>query len=251
MESRTRDEIVARAVFLADQQGFAGIDQRHEPADLAREANAAIRALLNLVQQHGAPYNIVQTDPATLTGTKVSGFNRSEVPWPTEATAILGVDVSLGTGGDEDGWFACRPAGGIVQRNFYRGASAGLNRYGPFEFSILRIPSSNGSSVVSGVIALYPGASDGQYSIWYIKDFIELTEGDHIFLGMPDWHEWIAQFIVQSLAERDDDAQETYGIATAKLEKAEERIKDQAAAMNRSGPIVPRRVRARRGRWRR
>ena len=242
MESRTLEQIVARVRYLGDAEG---LDDRHSFEAITAEVNAGIRAVRNLVTHAGAPYYLEPTTPANLSGTQVSGESYSEVPWPTDATSIHGIDIELNANSGD--WHPLTQTG-WGHRRWYSGSRAGLNTQLPMEFSIRRIP----EGATAGAIALFPAASSGRYKIWYLQDTpaaVLLDDPEDAWLGMPDWHEWLAQWVVESLAERDDDQLETYKLAHQKRLEAEVRILAHARSMNRSGPISPkprRRLTARR-----
>ncbi len=237
MESRDRTRLIADVRYLGDTEGLTS---RHPDADIGRRINAAIRALRSFVTSKGAPYFLTSTSPATLESTQVSGEAYSEVPWPTDAVSILGVDVESASGLAD--WRPLEPIGWVQRRNAVY--SGGPPRY----FAVRTLPEGNETSIDAGTIDIFPAASSGRYKIWYLEDFTDLDEGDDVFAGLPEWHDWVVWTVVEDLAARDDDQRETYQIARAKKAEAEARILHSIGRITAAGPLRPRR-RLRRGRW--
>jgi hypothetical protein len=139
------------------------------------------------------------------------------VPWPATAVQIHGVDIEFaGSTGD---WYSLQPITWVQRRTFAYGRDGS-----PCAFAVRAIPQGSGSTTVAGVIAIFPAATAGNYKIWYLPDYTDLALGTDVLLGLPDWHEWVVQDVVRTLAERDDDQRETYQIATAKQQEAEARL---------------------------
>lgn len=236
MESRNLTRLIADVRFVGDQQSLT---DRHPDADITNRLNASIRALRALITANGLPYFLTATSPATLAGTLVSEESYSAVPWPAAAVQIHGVDVEFtGSAGD---WYPLAPITWAQRRTL----AYAWERQGPRAFSVLTVPVGSGSSTTAGSIALFPGADSGRYKIWYLTDFTDLASGTDVFLGLPEWHEWVVQDVVRTLAERDDDQRETYAIATAKQSEAEQRLLASVTRAVSAGPLRPRRGRRR------
>ena len=78
-----------------------------------------------------------------------------------------------------------------------------------------------------------------------MADFVDLDAGTDVFLGLPDWHEWVIWDVVLALCARDDDQHETAALAMAKKSECEQRILDTAQRVVSAGPLRPRRGRGR------
>jgi hypothetical protein len=233
MESRNVTRILGDVRYLADIEGQT---DRHPDADLLRRVNASIRALRGMVTARGAPYFLTATTAATLASTQVSGEGYSEVPYPTTAVQIHGVDVEPSSG--SGAWYPLQPISWGQRRNA-RIPGPGYPEF----FAVRTIPAGSGSSTVAGTIALFPAAGSGQYKIWYLPDFTDLviTGGTDVFLGLPDWHEWVMWNVVEDIAARDDDQRETFAIAREKKAAAETRLVEAIGRVQSAGPMVPRR----------
>jgi hypothetical protein len=240
VESKTLTQILADVRFASDTQGLT---DRHSDADLTLAVNASIRSLRGLVTARGFPYFLSATSATALAGTQVSDEQYSSVPWPPTALQIHGIDVETATGGGD--WRPLRPItwGQRRDRPGLYPSTTGV----PEEFAVLSLPQGSGPSTTAGSIALFPAGSSGNYKIWFLSQFTDLTASD-VFLALPDWHEWIVQDVVERLAERDDDQHETYTIAHQRKLEAETRIFESVPRVIAAGPLRPRRGGTRR-RW--
>lgn len=236
MESRSLSRLRSDVRFVGDLQGLT---DRHPDADLTLRINASIRALRALVTANGLPYFLSSTAATTLTGTLVSEESYSEIPWPATAVQIHGVDVEF-TGSTGD-WYPLAPISWVQRRTM----AFAWERQGPRAFAVRSIPTGSGSSTTAGVIALFPGASSGRYKVWFLAEFTDLSADSDVFLGLPEWHEWVVCDVARTLCARDDDQRETYQILTAKQGEAEQRLLASVTRTVSAGPLRPRRGRRR------
>ncbi len=241
MHSRTLLQLRAEVRYLGDAQG---LDARHPDADLTRRLNQAVRAYRAFVTQNGLPYYIETTAAATLTGTLVSGEQYSEVPWPTDAEQITGVDVGSSTLNDD--WYPLAPIG-WGQRRIARWFGVGGSRY----FAIRRIPQANPAdldAVLAGAIAIFPGSTTGAYKVSYLPAYVDMVADADLFVGLPDAVDWVVWSVVGDLAARDDDQRETAALAQQKKAECEQRLLGSIARVQSAGPLRPRRGARRYGR---
>jgi hypothetical protein len=235
MQSKTLTQLIADVRFISDTEGLT---LRHPDADLTLRINESIRALRALVTTSGLPYFLTNTTSATLAGTQITGESYSEVPWPSTAVQIHGVDVEFaGSSGD---WYPLQPITWVQRRTYAYGRDGS-----PCAFAVRAVPQGSGSATTAGVIAIFPAATAGSYKIWYLSDFTDLASGTDVFLGLPEWHSWVINDVARTLAERDDDQRETYSIATAKQAEAEARLLASVTRAVSAGPLRPRRGRRR------
>jgi len=240
VESRDRDRLLADVRYLGDLEGLTA---RHPDTDVVKRINASIRALRAEVTTSGMPYFITSTAAAALASTQVSGETFSEVPFPATAVQIVGVDVESAEGAGD--WRPLKPVvwGQRRQLGLYSATALSV----PYEFAVRAIPQGDGNTgTTAGVIALFPAASSGRYKIWYLPDFSDLDAGSDVFLGLPEWHEWVIWDVVQALAARDDDQRETAAIAALRKQEAMARIVATGQRVVSAGPLRPRRGRGRR-----
>lgn len=240
MESRTGTRLISDVRFLGDAQSL--ID-RHPDADILARINASIRSLRGMATSRGFPYFLTSTSAATLASTQVSGEQYSSVPWPSTALQVHGVDVETAEGAGD--WRPLRPITWSQRRDrpgLYP-STTGV----PEEFAVLTLPQGSGASTTAGAIALFPAGNSGRYKVWYLPDFTDLTASD-VFLGLPDWHEWVVADVVMALAQRDDDQHETYQLAMKRRDDAELHMMESVPRVVSAGPLRPRRGGTRR-RW--
>lgn len=240
MESKTGTQLIADIRRASDNQALT---DRHSDADILLDINLSIRSLRGMVTSRGFPYFLTATTAATLASTQVSGEQYSSVPWPPTAVQVHGVDVESSAGAGD--WRPLRPItwGQRRDRPGLYPSTTGI----PEEFAVLALPQGSGASTTAGSIALFPAGSSGQYKIWYLPEFTDIAAG-HVFLALPDWHEWVIQDVVERLAQRDDDQHETARIAAERRAAAEARMMESVPRVIAAGPLRPRRGGTRR-RW--
>lgn len=238
MESRDLTRLIADVRYLGDAEGLTA---RHSDTAITQRINASIRALRGMCTVRGAPYFLASTAATTLAGTQVTGEVYSEVPFPPTALQIHGVDVDLAP--NSGSWYSLEPIS-WVQRRDSSSFCLGAPRY----FTVRQLPVGSGSATTAGTIDIFPAASAGNYKIWFLVDFTDLGTGTDVFLGLPEWHDWVVWGVVRDLAARDDDQRETYTIAVQKQAEAEQRIFEGLGRVMSAGPLRPRR--RGRGPWR-
>ncbi len=246
MQSKTLTQIIAEVRSASDTQSLA---ERHPDADLTIYINDSIRSLRGLVTSSGFPYFLEATAPATLVGTAVTGEDYSVIPFPPTALQIHGIDVGF-AGPSYGDWYTLRPITWAQRRDNSTGwgINANVGAFAaPRVFAVMQLPFGTGAATTPGTIALFPAANAGQYKVWFLGDFTDLTAND-VFLGLPDWHEWIIQDVVEKLAQRDDDQHETAVIAQQRRATAWERVISSVPRVIAAGPLRPRRGGTRR-RW--
>lgn len=234
MHTRTLTQLRAEVRYLGDAESLTA---RHPDADLTRRLNAQIRAYRSLVTANGLPYFLEQTSAATLTGTRVTGEQYSEVDYPAEAVQIHGVDVASST--DSDDWYTLQPVTWQARRN-PRWYGQGAPRF----YAIRRVPQANPSdldAVLAGKLAIFPGAEGGAYKVSYLPDHVDLVADADLFVGLPEAVDWVVWAVVLDLAARDDDQRETAQLALQKKAEAEARILAAASRVQSGGPLLPRR----------
>jgi len=248
VQSKTLTQIIAEVRSASDTQSLT---DRHPDADLTIAINDSIRSLRGLVTSRGFPYFLSVTTAATLAGTRVTGETYSVVPWPATAIQIHGIDVGFNSAGSDFGnWYPLKPITWAQRRDTTQEWRTNLSPGtvgAQYVFSVLTLPQGSGASTTPGTIALFPAADSGQYKIWFLTEFTDLTSSD-VFLALPDWHEWIIQDVVEKLAQRDDDQHETAGIAAKRRAEADARMMESVPRVVSAGPLRPRRNGTRR-RW--
>jgi hypothetical protein len=234
MHSRTLAQLRSEVRYLGDAEGLTA---RHPDSDLNRRLNQGVRAYRALVTASGLPYFITQTASTTLTGTTVSGETYSQIPFPTGAEQILGVDVASATGVDD--WYPLQPITWQARRNA-RWGNSGRPQY----FAIKTVPQANPAdldAVLEGTIAVFPACESGVYTVSYIPSYVDMAADADLLVALPDACDWVVWHVVCDLAARDDDQRETYQIATMKKAECEARILASIGKVQSAGPLLPRR----------
>jgi hypothetical protein len=229
---------------IRQQSDTRGLLLRHPDADIFKLVNRAIRDLRGLVTTSGLPYFITSTAATTLASTRISDEDYSEVPFPVAATQIHGVEVQLGSAG-QGGWYPLAPIPWQQRRNIgLLPLSANVTGGAVRHFAIRTLP----NNATPGAIALFPYADSGMYKIWYLPDFTDLAAGSDTFSGLPSMVGWVIHSCCFWLAQEDD---ERIGMASAESERnrLQGLVMSSIGPVQSAGPLRPKRVRGRFGRW--
>jgi len=225
--------------LVRQQSDTRGLSARHPDADLTGLINRAARELRGIVTANGCPYFLTSTSSATLENTRVADEDYSEVPFPSGAEKIMGVEVQEGPE-DEGGWRALQPIVWQQRRN-------NDFRYGcPLAFAVLTLPGATGNPTTqtAGTIGIFPYADSGRYKVWYLPQFTDLSASTDVFAGLPHWIPWIVQSVCVWLHQEDAET-EMMSAAAAERNRLEAMIVAELPSVRRAGPLIPRRPRGR------
>ncbi len=238
MESISLGALRSAIVNEASIDGQTGTTSRHPNATLNLLINRFCREARSIAADAGAPWfqtvDVITTIPAA-----VANEDFIEIPTPTAALEILGVDVTSGTGGgvkwselDEANWSQRRllnyrdnrPEGGVGW------------------WCIETMPEArDAASVTAGKIALFPAFLSGSYRVTFREQFTDMTSDNSLFVGIVPMHRWVINSCVLVLTKRDNNKKAIYAAAEREVEKAEARIMKAAQRAQSGGPIIPKR----------
>jgi|SRR5262245_16017673 len=234
----TLGEVRSRAIYRADLEG---LDDRHPTVDLNFEANLSWRALRVMLANSDLQVVLTPTAIANLPTTEaVAGGGYSEIDWPTDAVSVHGIDVKVG------GYWCPLPQGHFSQRRLgpvrsergdYSYADEGL------AFWVQRtLPTTSGATAVAGKIALFPVPQSGQYVLWYLPEWVDITLDTDLFPGQESWIEWVICDLACKALTRDIGPQTSAQLEklTAERERAWMRIRTNVQRLAKDGPIEPR-----------
>jgi hypothetical protein len=245
MEQRTLAQLRADLRYSSDTESLT---DRHPDIQLNRLLNQSIRSLRILLTEAGGRLFVQDTGVLSLVGTALANESYSVVPWPPTAVSILGIDVQT-TNVSPVLWQSCRPVT-FSQRRNRQSTIFPANVNTPIEWTTLSVPTGSGSSVVAGSIALFPAASSGNYKIFFLPDFIDLSADTDLFIATPDAMAWVVEDCVLRLSERDDDQRQTAQLAAARKQEAQLRLYEGVQQTQLTGPLRPRRSAKGRSPWR-
>lgn len=220
------DSVLARVTQLGSLNGRVGAGLRHETADVRRTLSDSYRALLDMCETRG--YSVSEDDGPQVLPAREADFPWIELPWPTNAARITGVDVNTG-GGFED-WRTADPI--AWERRFQPHTGTMLGRY-----TTRQPPAAVASATVTaGAVLLLPadGSESGQYLLHYRPTLPVLSDGTHVFVYQAgswlDWH--VADTLCRLIGVRDADAK-------GRLDAAKDMRAQAASEIPRITEVMP------------
>ena len=207
-----------------------GLTTRHPDSNLNTDINASWQSMRELVSDNGHQLYLANTT-GTMTPGPLAGFSFGTIQWPTGAARIYAIDVTVAANDIR----SLDPVP-FSQRNDFRdafGQSSGI----PVGFHVYNIGSENATGITSGTIAVFPAPTTAYpYAIWYLPQWVAITNDAYVFNGMANWEDWVVWDCVVRLASRDNNMANTYQIAIGEREKAEQRLLRAANSVQRVGP---------------
>lgn len=225
------------ATYRADLEGLF---DRHPTVSLNQEANLSYRQLRQKLANAGCATVLSPTAILNLPTTEaVAGGGYAEIDWPVDAVSVHGIDVKVG------GFWCALPQGAFSQRRLgpirsdrgdYQYADEGLAMW------IQRsLPTTSGATSVAGKIMLMPVPGAGQYVIWYLPQWVDITLDTDLFPGQESWIEWVITDLACKALIRDIGPQSSAQLQ--EMEAARERawmvIKPNVIRLANDGPIAP------------
>lgn len=208
-------------ITLAKQ---AGIDTDDVGATIPRHPTTWVNTVLNdayrslrtfAVEHHFQLYKLNTAQALLPVVPPVTGETYAEVPWPQTATDILGIDV-LVTG--ELNWRPLEPIEWEERRMFDVQSIVLDSTRAPYAFSAVSQGSVAAAVFTAGTIAVFPIPSTGSYKIWYLPEWVDITNDAHLFLfANEDWAQWMIWEATRRIATRDNDSQARLGEAARQL----------------------------------
>jgi hypothetical protein len=235
MTTRTVGELT---YDLRERADLRGQTLRHPDSQLRRLLTQSLRACRAWVTRAVSDTFIVGSAPVALpTSAPTAGEQFLEVAFPPTAVSVLGIDTNVG-----GRWVELEPVRFMQRRDFQSGSASR-----PRAYSIRTLPSETpATTLTAGAIQIYPLVTTGlSYRIWYLPEFPELEDPDHVVSGFDgDWLEWALWDSTIKLAAEDDDSQNVDQIATRERQIVQDRVIAGAVRIQRAGPIAPTRSRS-------
>ncbi len=231
------------SILIADVREAAGIEDLtdlHPDATLIKWINKSWRLFRTKMSNAGFTFFITTTTPAALPTTPAStGEQYMEIDFPAGAVAVFGIDVNVGTE-----WYPMTP-GSFATRRDYQGSLIG--RTVPHTYIVRTMAVESTTTVTVGKIMLLPVTSQAAlYRIWHLPVWADITNTSYVFYGHDAWFEWLVNDVVERVAQKDDDSDNTYKIATLRKAEAWETIKRAVSNINLNQPIQRTRITRRR-----
>lgn len=227
------------AIYRADLEG---ITDRHPTLDLTRESNLSYREVRVRLANAGVWPVLSASAIANLPTTEATaGGGYAEVDWPTNAVSIHGVDVKV------NGYWTRLGQGDFTQRRS-SGIGSSSDRL-DYQFADLAnamwivrsLPTTTTSTQVAGKIMLFPVPQNGQYVIWFLPEWVDITNDTDLFPGQEAWLQWVVWDVAVKALIRDIGPQTSAQLqfCMAERERVWAEIKGATYALANDGPIQP------------
>lgn len=177
--------------YMADQQGLSTSGGRHPDADLIPLINDSYRSLRDLVMSYGYTLFLVRGTTTALPTTAVETNERYAV---ITTSVTLNQIKAIHTRVSPDDWRELPEVPFLqlrdVARRRFRGVADAARR--PLAWCWLSAGSVSGSTFTGGQIAIAPVPTSGDYSIWSMPEWTNITSSTDIFLFQnEDWRQWM------------------------------------------------------------
>lgn len=217
-------------IWEAGIDGKTGSNGRHTTDRLYELINRKYKQLRSIVTANGEDFFRTPGTPTTIPG-RAAGEDFIALPWPTDASEIISVDVRL-----SDYWEELT----LSTRRQWR-VWPGVNRPdSPGEWSPISMPQPDEDDVTDGQIAIWPPSLSGQYAIDYVPHWVPLTNSTHVFVLFPHWEEWLICACTMAIVQRDNNKTNTYQAARDRLAEAQGQLIAHCRRSKR-GTVVARR----------
>lgn len=225
------------AIYRADLEG---ITDRHPTVDLNREANLSYRELRVRLANAGVWTVLSSTAILALPTTEaVAGGGYAEIPWPTNAVSVHGLDAKTA------GYWCRVQQGDFTQRRLgMTGAERGDYSFadqGQAMWITRSLPTVSGTTQVAGAIMLFPVPSSGQYVLWFLPEWVDLTNDTDLFPGQEVWLQWVVWDVAVKALIRDvgPQASAQLQLCQAERERVWSEIRGSVQVLANDGPIRP------------
>lgn len=239
METASLLELRTAIINEASIDGQVTSTGRHSTTNVNALINRYCKRVRSLVAAAGAPwFQVLDTITAIPAGVANEDF--IEVPFPTTALEIAGVDVKV-SGNSGPLWSELDEADWTQRRllNFSHATPPG----GVGWWAVEQMPEARASaSVTAGKIALFPNTLAGSYRITYIEQFTDMTSDTHVFVGNADMHTWVINSVIMALVKRDTNKKDTFAAAKLERDDAQAALMKAAKRTQRAGAATPMRI---------
>lgn len=177
--------------YLADVQGLATSAGRHPSANLIVLFNASYRSLRDLVLSYNYTQFLVRGATTALPTTAVETNERyAVIAVPEAVNQVKMLDIRIAP----DDW-RFLPEVSILQlreltRSRWRGVAETPRR--PRGWCLLTSGTVSAATFTAGSIALAPVPTGGDYALWTMPEWTDITNTAHVFLfANEDWRQWM------------------------------------------------------------
>jgi hypothetical protein len=230
-------DVRTAAIYRADLEG---ITDRHPTLDLNREANLSYRELRVRLANAGVWTVLSSTAILALPVVEaVAGGGYAEIPWPTNAVSVHGLDAKVAGNWSRvaQGDFTQRRLGMIgSERGDYSFADQGQAMW-----VVRSLPTTTTSTQVAGAIMLFPVPVSGQYVLWFLPEWVDISNDTDLFPGQEVWLQWVVWDLAVKALIRDVGPQVSaqLQLCQAERERVWSEIRGSVQVLANDGPIQP------------
>lgn len=177
--------------FLCDAQGLGTSAGRHPSANLYPIFNASYRSLRDLVLSYGYTQLLVRGATTALPIAPVETNERyAVISVPVAVNQVKMLDIRIAP----DDW-RFLPEVSLLQlreltRSRWRGVAETPRR--PRGWCLLTSGTVSGSTFTAGSIAIAPVPTGGDYALWTMPEWTDITSSTDVFLfANEDWRQWM------------------------------------------------------------
>jgi hypothetical protein len=203
---------------------------RHTDAWITTEINRSWTLFRSKLTRHGSPLFLKWSTPATTSvGPKV-GYSFGEIPLPSDALEIFGIDLTISDASIR----SLQPIPFAERNEFW--STFGQARGIPACFCVANLGTEAGATATDGAIQILPAPDRAYtYSIAYVPAWQDVTDPTYVFNSVGNWDEWVIWDVVLKIAGRDNDMLGTAAIAAQKQQQAWDEVIAPAASVQRVG----------------
>jgi hypothetical protein len=208
----TLGEIKQAAIYRADLEG---ISDRHPSLNLNFEANASMRALRTKMANNDVLSVMTTTALLNLptTGALSNAAYWAEVPWPTDAVSIHGLDVLI------SGEWDRIEKGALEQRARHQRRTGRGELFRSDAGAMWSEKALPQGSAAPGTLMLFPVPSTGQYLLWYLTQWVDIITDTAEFPGQEHWLQWVIWDVAVKCLIRDEGQAQPAQLVDAKQER--------------------------------
>ncbi len=229
---------------LIEECAIDGQTARHANTSLNERINRAIAELRSFVVSLGGRPWFQVLGAITAIPAAVANEDFIEIPFPTTAISITGVDAQVPNltsgGGLSSLWGELDGAEFTERRKLNYAFSEPEGGVG--WWTVKDLPEARASAAVTaGTIALFPRTLNGSYRVAFVEEWTNMTADTHVWSADPAHVTWALLTAAMPVLQRDNNKRGTLQTAMARLQRADAMIR-QASKRKGPGRVVPKRA---------
>lgn len=240
MESISLGTLRGSVIYEASIDGQTGANGRHSPTQLNALINRFCREARKIGADAGPPW-YQQLGAITPIPAGVANEDFIELPFPTNALEILGVDVQASQGAGSTKWKELDPSDWGQRRLLNTDHTAPEGGVGWWCIESMA-EARDASSVTGGQIAVFPNTLSGSYRITYREQFTDMTQDSSLFVGLVPMFTWVINRCVMVITKRDNNKKSAFAAAQAEVQQAHADILQAAKRTRQGGAVIPKRI---------